>query len=173
MTNELNADVGGAASYAEQLQAPQHTRLKAFFREPPTRQWRRHHASDLYVIDCLDSQVITSSNRVPFRGGIRRDFIEALELLPQTSRCRFIFWQVGDNASINKASLDYIALKYNLDPYFLSAHLAQGRRARMYPELGFNQALPTQRKYIQLVFGSSSCLTITWATEETGQPVRR
>ena len=161
----------GPTSYADTLQESEHGHPAVFLRNGAPHRSRVASSTALHIVDCLESEVVSSKVTVPSHGEIQQDLFRQLEEVPRASRCRFVLWQLSGNWSINNAYLDYIALKYELDPYFLSAHLAQGRRASFRSVEPFSQALATRRKHIQLIAGCDTSLALTLAAEGSLQPV--
>ena len=90
MANELDTTVPNPKCYADTLRESEHAILAAFLRNGASQNQVIARSTTLHVVDCLNWGVISSEVKVPYQGGVQRDFIRLLEEVPPGARYRFL-----------------------------------------------------------------------------------
>ena len=136
--------------------------------DPPKRYNRlRPNGTIMTVIDHMDHYFQSDEQVIPLEGEVSDSFKKILNDVPLGSKGRFLLWHLGGLLSINPNYLDYVALKYDLSPHFLTSHLAVGYRASPTGS-HFHHATSTEKNYLHIQEDKETALTVT-CTEYSGR----
>lgn len=122
-------------------------------------------SSQMVILDHTGDHLHKREALIPRKGSIDlsfRAFLQGDSNIHTASKLKILLWQTGYLSPLNPSYLDYIALEFNLQPEFISAHLEKRSHSREIYHIHYEVPIPSKKQYLQIVEDQFGFASLTW-----------